>query len=168
MRKISFVIGSKVEIGETQERFTATCECGNHIYIAKKETSLNYLLNKTTKCCNKPYTLTGTQMIIATENGMEIAPAPDATPDTSNIDVNSILIPGKKGITNHSVIVAIKENLENEKVLIALYQAYPEIYKASLKYLNDKQKLICRAAVADSLQDFKITLGKRSMDKIPA
>lgn len=64
-----------------------------------------------------------------------------------NIDINDLIVPGTRGVTNAQMIPAIKKILKSNNIknkLSLLKSEYNDVFKSSFKYLTKKQKEIIK------------------------
>lgn len=132
--------------------YTGVCENCQKIAIETRSMrSLEkYLKNEKIKqkyasnCCKAPIVFGGIKKMesesINQNNKKEVSNGDKAAIKTAPMEksIESIIIPGKRGITNAQMIPAIKKALDSEskEELLLLKEHYEEAYDSSLKYLN--------------------------------
>lgn len=146
-RDIKFLPGSKVKVGEEDDRFVAMCPCGKNVIVSDEEEKLKYFLKEDYKapCCDQMYENKGKMVFKGEQIKIDIK---------SESDINRLVIPGNKGVTNKQMIPAIKENIENEDNLRLLYAQYPKAFKGSTKYISKKMKPIAQKIILEKEPDF--------------
>lgn len=65
-------------------------------------------------------------------------------------NINEILIPGPKGVTNKQMIPAIQKALElhSKELVLQLQKEYPEVFESSKKYLNKKYQSLYQVVMS--------------------
>jgi hypothetical protein len=126
--KIITVMGSQVGKEEIATLHTATCECGNRMVRAKKETSLKYYIGNEkykAKCCNSTLTYTGEKQflgdtLVETKSDITTKSAEELNLQVTEIKIQEFNIEDIKGtptIKNEEILeeTNVEKTIEEEK-----------------------------------------------------
>lgn len=100
-----------------------------------------------------------------------VVPEATETPSDENkkpalVDINTLVKPGRKGVTNAQMITAIKDNKDSEDNLKILFEAYPEVFISSAKYVKDEIKAAAEKVIKGKRPDASILMGTKMRKKV--
>ena len=79
-----------------------------------------------------------------------------AQPKEIFVDNTGLITPGKKGVSNTQMIPALTAQVGNEANIRILFNAYPEVFMSTVKYMPKAMKLRLVSIVNEKYPEFKI------------
>lgn len=179
-KKVMFVTGSEVKEGERTKRFVASCDCGNTLLVAKKESSLNFYINKWTakNCCGSKYHLIGEREFIGSqmvkeakekkEEKEKMLRKPAYDKKSPEETLNTIV--ANQGKVSFTVFFdAIKANADDPEAIRKMYLTNKEAFVHTIsKYIVEPVKVKAIQAIRVIEPEFTLNVGKRFVSKVDA